>query len=154
MASLAAVLAFTPPMLATSARPAGSLDGWVVEPKADGWRAQVAVHDGRCAVWTRIGRDISAKVRELAALAELTADCVLDGELVAGAGLPVDFYPLAGLVSARRRSSPVTFVAFDVLRLDGRSLLDLRPGQPARGARVPRAPVWRRSDGGQHLSWG
>lgn len=81
-------------------------------------------HDARCAVWTRTGRDITAKVPELTALAELGVECVLDGELVAGAGLPVDFYPLAGLISARRRGAPVTFVAFDVLRLNGRSLLD------------------------------
>ncbi|MEJ7721254.1 MAG: hypothetical protein WKF58_12795 [Ilumatobacteraceae bacterium] len=61
---------------------------------------------------------------ELAVLGELGVECVLDGELVAGAGLPSDFYPLAGLVSARRRSAPVSFVAFDVLRLNGRSLVD------------------------------
>lgn len=39
---LSAVLSFTPPMLASSGRPTGALDDWVVEPKADGWRAQVA----------------------------------------------------------------------------------------------------------------
>ena len=38
-----AVLSFSSPMLAPSGRPDGPLDGWVVEPKADGWRAQVAV---------------------------------------------------------------------------------------------------------------
>jgi bifunctional non-homologous end joining protein LigD len=75
-------------------------------------------------VWTRRGRDITEKVPEVAVLAELGVDCVLDGELVTGAGLPTDFYPLAGLMSARRRRSAVTFVAFDVLRLNGRSLLD------------------------------
>ena len=30
-------------MLASSGRPSGPLDDWVVEPTADGWRAQVAV---------------------------------------------------------------------------------------------------------------
>src|SRR5829696_4636116 len=44
--------------------------------------------------------------------------------LVTGAGLPVDFYPLAGFMSARRRRSTVTVVAFDVLQLNGRRLLD------------------------------
>jgi bifunctional non-homologous end joining protein LigD len=75
-------------------------------------------------VWTRTGRDITAKVPELRAVAELGVECVLDGELVTGAGLPSDFYPLAGMLSARQRSQPLTFVAFDVLRLNGRSLLD------------------------------
>ena len=76
-----------------------------------------------CTVWTRTGRDITAKVPEVAAIAELGVECVLDGELVAGAGLPADFYPLAGMLSARRRHQRLTFVAFDVLRLKGRSLL-------------------------------
>ncbi len=111
-------------MLATSGRPSGSLEGWVVEPKADGWRAQVAVDSDGWTVWTRTGRDITTRVPELAPLVELGVECVLDGELVAGAGLPSDFYPLAGLVSARRPSAPVTFVAFDVLHLNGRSLVD------------------------------
>ncbi len=61
-ASLSTVLSFTPPMLATSGRPDGPLDGWVLEPKADGWRAQVAVDGHGSAVWTRTGRDITAKV--------------------------------------------------------------------------------------------
>ena len=121
---MSAVLSFTPPMLATSGRPTGTLDDWVVEPKADGWRAQVAGGGGEVKVWTRTGRDITAKVPEVAAIAELGVECVLDGELVTGAGLPVDFYPLAGLLSARRRRTPLTFVAFDVLHLSGRSLLD------------------------------
>jgi len=43
LASLCAVLSFTPPMLASSGRPDCPLDGWVVKPKADGWRAKVAV---------------------------------------------------------------------------------------------------------------
>ena len=111
-------------MLASSGRPDGPLDDWVVEPKADGWRAQVAVHGDGCTVWTRTGRDITAKVPEVAALAALGVECVLDGELVTGAGLPTDFYPLAGILSARHRSQRLTFVAFDVLRLNGRSLLD------------------------------
>lgn len=121
---MSAVPAFTPPMLATSGRPSGALGGWVVEPKADGWRAQVAVHEGSCTVWTRTGRDITAKLPELTALTESGVDCVLDGELIAGAGLPADFYPLAGLMAARRRHQRLTFVAFDVLHLNGRSLLD------------------------------
>ena len=111
-------------MLASSGRPTGPLDDWVVEPKADGWRAQVAVDADGYSVWTRTGRDITAKVPEVAAFAELGVECVLDGELVTGAGLPTDFYPLASLLAARRRSQRLTFVAFDVLRLNGRSLID------------------------------
>jgi ATP-dependent DNA ligase len=58
-------------MLATSGRPRGSLDGWVVEPKADGWRVQIAVGDGGVTVWTRSGREITARVPELTNLGNI-----------------------------------------------------------------------------------
>jgi bifunctional non-homologous end joining protein LigD len=48
-----------------------------------------------------------------------------DGELIAGAGRPAEFYELAGAMAARRRDRPVCFVAFDVLRLNGTSLLNV-----------------------------
>ena len=56
---------------------------------------------------------------------------VLDGELIAGDGLPPSFYRLGGRMAASgalaiergRRSTPVTFVAFDLLWLDGRFVL-------------------------------
>ncbi len=47
------------------------------------------------------------------------------GELVAGAGLPSDFYGIAGLVSARRHRAPLTFVAFDILGVAGLPVLEL-----------------------------
>jgi len=75
-------------------------------------------------VWTGRDRDITAKVPEVTALAELGVEVVLDGELVTGAGLHVDFYPFAGPMAVRRRRRRVTFVAFDVLRLNGRNLLN------------------------------
>jgi ATP-dependent DNA ligase len=40
---------------------------------------------------------------------------VLDAELVARAGKPEDFDGIAGRMASRRRSVPLTFVAFDVL---------------------------------------
>ncbi len=104
-------------------RPTRSTTGWCNRrPTAGASKSLSAVAAAR--VWTRTGRDITAKVPGVAAIAELGVECVLDGELVTGAGLPTDFYPLAGMLSARRRSQRLTFVAFDVLRLNGRSLLD------------------------------
>ena len=44
---------------------------------------------------------------------------MLDGELVAGQGRASDFYGVLGRVGARNRTSPLTFVAFDVLAFDG-----------------------------------
>jgi bifunctional non-homologous end joining protein LigD len=94
---------------------------WAFEPKLDGWRALVYVDGGVC-VRTRTGRDITAQVPELAGLADAVGRrCVLDGELVAGAGLPADFYRVAPRVARRPQAPgrrPLTFAAFDVLWLD------------------------------------
>src|SRR3954453_1009701 len=86
---------------------------WAIEPKLDGWRALVYV-DGGVRVRTRRGRDVTASLPELAGLAEQVPDgTVLDGELVAGAGRGVDFYAVRPSMAARRRRTPLTFVAFD-----------------------------------------
>jgi hypothetical protein len=39
---------------------------------------------------------------------------VLDGELIDGAGRPAEFYGLAGAIAFRRRTRPLTLVAFDL----------------------------------------
>ena len=113
------------PMLATTGRPDGSLSGWVAEVKLDGFRALVAVEGARRVVRTRGGHDIADQLPELASLSEIGTTMVLDGELIAGAGRPADFSSLAGRIASRRRDrKPVSFVGFDLLMLDGCSLLD------------------------------
>jgi bifunctional non-homologous end joining protein LigD len=119
---------FIEPMLADSGLPARISDDWALELKWDGLRAQLRV-DGRRA-WTlrsRPGRDCSAEFRELAELAGMLCAhrVILDGELVhlAADGKP-DFAAISRrLVGRGRRAGPVervaTFVAFDVLHLDG-----------------------------------
>jgi bifunctional non-homologous end joining protein LigD len=112
------------PMLATR-RPQLVLDeAWVVEPKLDGWRALVYLDDDGLVIRTRSGRDVTASLPELAGLAEvLPTGTVLDGELVAGQGRPVDFYAVAPGMAARRRRKPLSFVAFDVLVAGGMPVL-------------------------------
>ena len=68
------MLEFLAPKLAASGRPR-SLHGWTVEPKLDGWRAQVAVDRDGLVVRTRHGRDITAKVSSLAPFAGLGVEC-------------------------------------------------------------------------------
>jgi bifunctional non-homologous end joining protein LigD len=111
------------PMLATSASGRDLSAGWAFEPKLDGWRAVVTC-DGIVSVRTRTGRDITTSLPELTAPPPSIAarSAVLDGELVAGAGKPEDFYGIAGRVASRRPAVPLSFVAFDVLFLDGESL--------------------------------
>ncbi len=115
------------PMLAGAGVPA-TVDGWVAEPKLDGWRARVLVDpklpDG-VAVRTRRGRTITAPVPGVVELAKSGLRLVLDGELVAHAGRAHDFYSLGpSLAGARRNSTPLTFCAFDLLWLDGDLLTD------------------------------
>lgn len=121
-------------MLATLAGsvPAGA--EWVHEVKWDGMRVIVEAKGGVLTVTSRTGRDVTIAYPELAPLADLFDDMVLDGELVA----LVDGRPsFAGLTermhvtSAKRAatlatSRPVTLMAFDLLRLLGQDLT----GQP------------------------
>ena len=113
-------------MLATSASGRALTGEWAYEPKLDGWRAVVVVDAGSVKVRTRTGRDVTESLPELAALPATCQDrsVVLDGELVAGAGTPEDFYGIAGRMASRHRRLPLTFVAFDVLFIDGQTVCD------------------------------
>jgi bifunctional non-homologous end joining protein LigD len=112
-------------MLASHGRPAGSLTGWTAELKADGFRCQMGIRGDRRVMRTRGGHDIADRVPELGALADLGVDLVLDGELIAGAARPADFYQVIGAVASTRRDRPkLSFLAFDLLWLDGRPLDD------------------------------
>jgi len=113
-------------MLAVSGRPRGALDGWWAETKLDGWRALVTVHEGRVSVRSRRGSDLTPAVPELTCLATLGASVVLDGELIVGGGRLTDFYRLSGRLNVRKPRpdlAAVTFMAFDVLWLDGTGLV-------------------------------
>ncbi len=138
-------------MLATSGRPAGGLDGWVVESKLDGWRSIVTVDDDRLAVRTRRGRSIKECVAELE---PLTAgpDLVLDGELIVGAGRLSVFYRLGSRLARKPRegSESVVFVAFDLLWLNGTDLTARAGPQPEQQRRLLPAGL-RRALVGPHL---
>ena len=142
------------PMLAASGPIPGEPDDWAFEPKWDGWRATVTSWDGQLVVRTRTGRDVSDTTPELAALTGSFEgrSVVLDGELVAHRGTPSSFYRLSGRMAARRpvavavhaRRTPLTFVAFDVLYLDGqdRTRCSYRERRAALEALELRGPAW------------
>lgn len=106
------------------------------EFKWDGIRAVVFSAGGTLRVQTRTLEDVTRRYPELRPLSESLGshEVVLDGEIVAldGAGRP-SFEQLQqrmGLtqeseVRRRMREVPVVFMAFDLLYLDGRSLLAL-----------------------------
>jgi bifunctional non-homologous end joining protein LigD len=123
------------PMLATAGQVDGLGDGvWRVEAKWDGIRAVVELDHGELRVHSRAGNDLTPGYPELAELAEELGDhaAVLDGEIVALAGNGAPRFELLqermgltkpGEVRAAARRVPVHYYAFDVLYLDGVSLL-------------------------------
>lgn len=73
------------PQLATLVDDAPGGDEWLSEMKYDGYRVLIAVGDGQARVYTRNGKDWTAKFRRIAdAAAELdTTSALIDGEVVA-----------------------------------------------------------------------
>ncbi|MGA8209720.1 MAG: non-homologous end-joining DNA ligase [Nocardioidaceae bacterium] len=119
------------PMLATRGDHVPGGGAWLHEVKWDGMRVLVeATGDGSLRIWSRNEKDVTVSFPELHGLGRLARDVLLDGEVVAFAdGVPA-FAALTDrmhVASARRaeqlsRTTPVTLLVFDVLRLDGEDL--------------------------------
>lgn len=111
------------PMLATH----GSVERltsvvWAFEGKWDGYRLLVIADHGKLELRSRSGRDVTTEFPQLQALAADLADhqVVLDGEVVA---LDADGIPSFSAMQNRGSGANIEFWAFDLLMLDGRSLL-------------------------------
>jgi len=122
------------PMLATSGGEPFDDPAWMFEPKWDGIRA-LAICDEATKLVSRNQLDVTVAYPELAAinLRLVAIDAMVDGEIVAlDDGIP-SFQKLQGRMHLRdpakvekaARTAPVTYMAFDLLYLDGRSLVDL-----------------------------
>jgi bifunctional non-homologous end joining protein LigD len=119
------------PMLAT-AGPVPHGPGWAFEFKWDGVRAIVSASGDAARLTSRLGNDVTAGYPELAGIGALTGGrpVLLDGEIVAldAAGRP-NFGLLQDRMHVRHPSPelrgriPVSFYAFDLLQLDGESML-------------------------------
>ncbi|WP_394768109.1 ATP-dependent DNA ligase [Lacisediminihabitans sp.] len=124
------------PMLATlgSVRDVRDDDDWVFEMKWDGIRAIATVENGTVRLTSRNGKDLTATYPELGELGSVLSagTATIDGEIVAldSRGRP-DFGLLqtrmnltkASDVERSARSAPVHYMAFDLLAVDGGSLL-------------------------------
>lgn len=125
---------------------------WAAELKWDGLRTELLT-DGRATVLrSSRGRDVTAQFPELADFGRrLGTAAVLDGELVVFEGDRPSFSRVLQRLNTDRPSdravhdNPVVYIVFDLLVLDGRSLLDL----PHRTRRrlltelVADGPAWR-----------
>jgi bifunctional non-homologous end joining protein LigD len=121
------------PMLATLAAEPFDDPRWGFEPKWDGVRT-IAVCDAGTRLVSRNGKDVTAGYPELASIHDrlVALDAVVDGEIVAmDEGRP-SFQLLQQRMHVRDESKverlakriPATFIAFDLLRLDGQDLAD------------------------------
>lgn len=96
----------------------------------DGFRAIVFVRPDGPTILSRSGRPLGRYFPELRLPA---APCVLDGEIIIGSieghqdfeALQTRLHPAASRVERLSREIPATFVAFDLLEVDGASLLEL-----------------------------
>ena len=118
------------PMKATLTTRAFRDADWLFEVKWDGYRVEAVVRDGKVALFTRNGHDAETYFpRLLTPPTWIEArEAIVDGEVVAldDRGHP-DFSLLQERISEGRTGRPVPLVyqAFDLLYLDGRSLVDV-----------------------------
>jgi DNA ligase-1 len=112
-------------------RLAGNEGGVWTEDKFDGIRAQVHIANGKCEIFSRDLKRITAQFPEIAAAAEkLPSGTVLDGEILASmAGRRLSFFDLQRRLNRIEadlfltEDVPVEFVAFDVLMSEGKTLV-------------------------------
>jgi bifunctional non-homologous end joining protein LigD len=111
------------PMLATHGSVADlKASQWAFEAKWDGYRLLVEADHGEVRLRSRSGRDITKEFPQLGSLADQLTEhhVVLDGEVVA---LDASGVPRFSEMQNRARATRIEFRVFDLLYLDGRSLL-------------------------------
>ena len=105
--------------------------GCLYEPKWDGYRLVVVRSGTSTRVWSKQGRDLSDRFPDVvaAALAQIPAGTVLDGEVVIWNGSRLDFGLLqqrmvtaAGKIGPLVAAHPASYVAFDLMAVGGADL--------------------------------
>ena len=119
------------PMLAKLAEELPTGGGFLYEPKWDGFRAIVFRGDADLYIQSRDLRPLDRYFPELhdALLAGLPRRSVVDGEIVIATPHGLDFellqlrlHPAASRIAKLAKETPSSFVAFDLIALDGRDL--------------------------------
>ncbi len=110
------------PMLASTADAPFDDPAWAFELKWDGYRALALVTSDGTELRSRNGQDLTRKYADLGDLRRriMCQEAVLDGEVVV---LGADGTPDFGALAAGR--GPFTYVAFDLLHVDGEWIEDL-----------------------------
>jgi ATP-dependent DNA ligase len=126
------------PMLAKSVAAVPDAPGFLYEPKWDGFRCIVFRDGDDVELGSRNEKPLTRYFPDVveAVKAQLPERCVVDGEIVIAAGKGLDFeallqriHPAASRVRMLADTTPASFVAFDLLALEGESLLDAPQGE-------------------------
>ena len=118
---------FVEPMKARLVEKPPTHGDWLYELKFDGIRA-IAIKDGRrVSLISRNGNKLDKRFPEIAeAVKDLTVnECVLDGEVVALDEEGRSSFQLLQAIEMEGRKAPLRFYVFDLLQLNGKSLLEL-----------------------------
>ena len=120
------------PMLAKVADELPTAPAFLFEPKWDGFRALVFRGASDVFIQSRDLRPFDRYFPELhdLLLDKLPSGCVIDGEIVIATPTGLDFdalqmrlHPAASRVAKLAKETPASFVAFDALAVDGRSVM-------------------------------
>jgi ATP-dependent DNA ligase len=121
-------------MLAKAADELPEGDGWIYEPKWDGFRCIVFRDDDEVELGSRNERPLTRYFPEVVAAVRslLPARCVVDGEILIPGPTGLDFdallqriHPADSRVRKLAAETPASFVAFDLLAIGDRDLTEL-----------------------------
>jgi bifunctional non-homologous end joining protein LigD len=118
---------FVEPMKAKLVEKPPTTGVWLYELKFDGIRLIAVKNDTKVSLLSRNQNDLSGRFPEIVdAIKDLPArESVIDGEVVALDEEGRSSFQLLQALEMEGRKSPVYFYAFDLLQLDGKSLLSL-----------------------------
>jgi bifunctional non-homologous end joining protein LigD len=108
------------PMLAVASETVPTGEGWLYEPKWDGFRAIVTVSGGEVTFTSRNGNDLTGRFRDVARAASLairSSDAVLDGEICA-----LDDQGRSRFSLLQEAAGTPVLVLYDLLELEGEPL--------------------------------
>ncbi|MQA99954.1 MAG: ATP-dependent DNA ligase [Actinobacteria bacterium] len=120
------------PMLAKLQTEIPAGEGWLYEPKWDGFRSIVFRDGDEVQIWSRQEKPLNRYFPELPAIlrASLPERSVVDGEIIVSVDGKLDFdalqlriHPAASRAEKLSQEIPAGFVAFDLLAIDDRDLM-------------------------------
>jgi len=126
---------FIEPMKARLVDDAPKHGDWLYELKFDGIRAIAIKNDRKVSLVSRNGNKLDGRFREIVeAIKNLpVGECVIDGEVVALDEDGRSSFQLLQALEMEGRKAPLCFYVFDLLQLDGKSLLGVPLEQRKQG---------------------